>query len=164
MKFKELYELQAELDKEIHLNHKTDYSKTMNERTLAFMVEMGEFANETRCFKYWSNKGPSERSVILEEYIDALHFILSLGLATNFKAVQDLDYTPNVSKKSLTEDIIDMYQEAKLYKDNPSLDLYKSFFEKFLGIASKLGFSREDLVEAYYAKNNINHQRQHSNY
>lgn len=47
-------------------------------RLLAFVVEIGECANEVRSFKHWSKKGPSKRSVILEEYVDALHFLLSL--------------------------------------------------------------------------------------
>ncbi len=49
-------------------------------KMLALLVEIGELANETRCFKYWSNKPASEREVILEEYVDGLHFILSIGI------------------------------------------------------------------------------------
>ena len=30
---------------------------------LALQVEIGELANETRCFKHWSNKGPSEKKL-----------------------------------------------------------------------------------------------------
>ncbi len=47
-------------------------------RDLALTIELAELANETRCFKYWSSKGPSEREVILEEFVDSIHFLLSL--------------------------------------------------------------------------------------
>jgi len=162
MQFKDLYELQAELDQEIHKLHNTNYQKTMKERTLAFIVELGEFANETRCFKYWSLKGPSPRDVILEEYIDGLHFILSLGLAIHYDT--NTIFEPIVSDKSLTEDILKTYELASSFNNNVSFTSYNLLFNTFLGIGVKLGFNETDLKEAYYTKNNINHQRQHNNY
>ena len=48
-------------------------------KILALLVEISELANETRCFKHWSKKGPSEESVLLEEYVDSLHFFLSIA-------------------------------------------------------------------------------------
>jgi dimeric dUTPase (all-alpha-NTP-PPase superfamily) len=46
---------------------------------------MGELANEVRCFKFWSYKLPSEEKVILEEYVDGIHFITSLAIANEVK-------------------------------------------------------------------------------
>ncbi|HOH68301.1 MAG TPA: dUTP diphosphatase, partial [Bacilli bacterium] len=70
IELKELYRLQGELDARIASNHKTSYEKTTDDRLMALIVEIGELANETRCFKYWSNKGPSPREVLLDEYAD----------------------------------------------------------------------------------------------
>ena len=47
----ELYSLQKELDLEIAKNHNVTYESTSDKRLLALLVELGEFANETRCFK-----------------------------------------------------------------------------------------------------------------
>src|SRR5690606_41193415 len=80
-----LFTLQRELDERIWREHHLtgDY---FSERVLALQVEVAELANETRCFKYWSLKPPSERSKILEEYVDGIHFILSLGLTLGFQS------------------------------------------------------------------------------
>ena len=43
-------------------------------------MEFGEFANATRCFKYWSNKPSEAQDIVLDEYVDGLHFFLSLGI------------------------------------------------------------------------------------
>ena len=51
-----LYQKQAELDARIAENHNITYATTRSRRILALLVEFGEFANATRCFKYWSNK------------------------------------------------------------------------------------------------------------
>ena len=81
----ELNKKQKELDMEIAVNHGVSYSSTRNKRTLALLVELGEFANATRTFKYWSNKGPESKERVLDEFADGLHFILSLGIDQGYE-------------------------------------------------------------------------------
>ncbi|MBS3991052.1 MAG: dUTP diphosphatase, partial [Erysipelothrix sp.] len=45
---------QRELDERIFSTHQTNRENTRIDRTLALCVELSEFVNETRCFKYWS--------------------------------------------------------------------------------------------------------------
>jgi dimeric dUTPase (all-alpha-NTP-PPase superfamily) len=80
IKFSELLKLQEELDKAILLNNPVSCTKEemINHRMMALSVEVSEMANEHRGFKYWSKKGPSVGRT-KEEYIDVLHFVLSLG-------------------------------------------------------------------------------------
>src|SRR5574344_2358436 len=83
--FSEQFAQQEKLDLDIAIKHNVSYDSTRNRRILALLVEIGELANETRCFKYWSNKKASEKSIILEEYADGMHFYLSLGVDLNVK-------------------------------------------------------------------------------
>ena len=78
-----LFQEQFKLDKTIQEKHQVTYQDTLIKRILALLVELGECLNETRSFKFWSYKKPSPNEVILEEYVDALHFYLSLGLCLN---------------------------------------------------------------------------------
>ena len=59
--FTDLFIKQAALDQEIANKHNISYSNTRKRRTLALLVEIGELANTTRCFKYWSNKGSEDK-------------------------------------------------------------------------------------------------------
>ena len=43
---------------------------------LELLVEFGELANETRCFKFWSKRQKGDKEKVLEEYIDCLFMIL----------------------------------------------------------------------------------------
>lgn len=85
---KDFLECQDELDKFIIENKKLNIKRNelLTDTLLALQVEVSELANETRCFKHWSNKGPSDKNIILEEYVDVLHFFLSLGNQLNFRA------------------------------------------------------------------------------
>ena len=78
--FSLLYEKQKGLDENIASNHHVTYASTRNRRIIALLVEIGEFANSTRCFKYWSNKPSETKERVLDEYADGLHFFLSVGI------------------------------------------------------------------------------------
>ena len=76
---------QFSLDKTIQDNHHISYEQTKDQRLLALLVELGEFANTTRCFKFWSNKGLDTKERILDEASDCLHFYLSLKLIVDYR-------------------------------------------------------------------------------
>lgn len=156
----ELKEKQKQLDSYIHELHDVTYETTLKRRILAFLVELGELANETRCFKFWSLKGPSSDDVIFEEYIDGVHFILSIGIAINYDFNQNIEVKEN--NLSLVDQFFKVYQLASNF-DN-SAKSYKSFVSEFLNLGVKLGLTKEKLDEYYQKKWLINFERQNNKY
>ena len=156
-----LFLLQAALDEEIAKNHNVDYDSTFSRRVLALLVELGEFANETRCFKYWSYKGPSPKETILDEYADGMHFFLSLGV---MMGVTQYTHHFHVREKDLTQAILNVYEEVvELYKDfDPSR--YVKAFGDYLNIIPLFDYSSEEVLEAYVKKCGKNHVRQETHY
>lgn len=86
MTLTELYQKQKVLDENIIKTKKLTLPKKIRLALtiLALIVETCEFANATRCFKFWSNKGMEDRETLLEEYVDKLHFFLSIGNIMDF--------------------------------------------------------------------------------
>ena len=91
MELKEFYELQNSLDKAIvdnmfKVKNEVDHNDIgfLNDRITALFVEVGELANATRCFKYWSVKPSESRERLLDEYSDVFHFFLSIGNTLDF--------------------------------------------------------------------------------
>lgn len=86
LSLKMFYEAQSSLDSFILLNKKEPMEKEeyLSKTLLALMVEVAELANATRCFKYWSKKESESKEVLLEEYVDIMHFFLSIGLQLGF--------------------------------------------------------------------------------
>ena len=110
-----LYQKQAELDQRIAENHHVSYETTRERRILALLVEIGEFANATRCFKYWSNKPSETQDIVLDEYVDGLHFFLSLGI--DIKASKrKYNYTKRAD--NLTKQILEVYRLAAIFYKN----------------------------------------------
>ena len=161
IELKELYQLQSGLDQKIAANHHTTYESTKDDRLMALIVEIGELANETRCFKYWSKKGPSPREILLDEYADGLHFLLSLGIPLK---VSQTSYEIHKSDLPLTRQFHLLYKAAVELVESYDMNHYTNAYQIFLNLIPSLGFSVEDVVNAYKAKLDVNYKRQDSNY
>lgn len=159
---KELYPLQEDLDKDIAKRHHITYKGTFYSRLLALIVELGEFANETRAFKYWSLKGPSPKAVILEEYADGLHFILSLGIS--LKAKKTIYEIKKNKDYNLVTAILETYQESLKLKDNYSKAQYEKAMNSYLNLIAYLGYKPKEVVNAYLSKLKVNYNRQVNKY
>ncbi len=86
MELKEFLEMQEKLDEKILKGNFEDYKTILSKKILACMVELGEYANETKAFKYWSKKEATAKEVRLEEFVDVLHFIFSIANQEGFTA------------------------------------------------------------------------------
>lgn len=157
----DLYQKQRELDEEIAVNHGVTYASTRNKRTLALLVELGEFANATRTFKYWSNKPSESKERVLDEFADGLHFLLSLGIDQGFD-VKNIDVEDDNS--SLTDNLLTTYELTSKFYSEQNLSNYLEAFNSYLRALFKLGFSWLEAKDAYYKKLKENHVRQETNY
>ena len=158
---KDLFVLQKELDLEIAHNHQITYESTRNKRIVALLVELGEFANTTRTFKFWSNKGMEEKSVVLDEFADGLHFLLSLGIDKGY-IVDSIEFEDD--KLVLTDNLLKTYELISNYQKEQTLDNYLKMFSSYLRALFKINYSWQEAKEAYYIKCKVNHHRQETNY
>jgi dimeric dUTPase (all-alpha-NTP-PPase superfamily) len=157
----ELFPLQKALDETINADHKVSYESTHYKRLLALLVEIGELANETRCFKYWSEKGPSPKETILDEYADGLHFFLSLGIPLG---VEKYTHKWRADEKELTLQILKSYSLVNELLLTYDTKHYGAAFGAYLNILPLLGYSGEDAIEAYKKKLQVNYERQKNHY
>lgn len=103
---------------------------------------------------------------LLEEYVDCLHFILSIGLELE---LENVCINHSTVKHLIKQDDVMLNFStnfAFIYKleRKKSFNWYDSLFERFIVLGFSLGFTWEQVEEAYYAKNKINHERQATGY
>lgn len=165
MDFNKLFAMQNTLDERIRKEHDLVDKDLFHEKILALYVEIGELANETRCFKYWSLKPPASRNIILEEYVDGFHFILSLGIECGFNNdIPDFMVISPDEGADVTELFLDLIQAIVQFREKHSKDTYWGLLALFFALGKKLGFTEEEIVQAYIEKNEVNHKRQDEGY
>ncbi len=131
------------------------------DRIVAFMVELGEMSNEIRFFKFWSKKPQSEKEVIIDEYVDCLHFAFSLG---NTLENDSWTFITDDMKRPINMIYFDVAEKALKLSKNKDLDLFRSMLFNLVEIAFYLGYTMEDIEEAYNKKNAVNYERQNTGY
>lgn len=162
MNYEKLFMMQQALDAHIETKHGLTNEDLFDQKVLALLVELGELANETRCFKFWSLKPSSSRETILEEYVDGVHFILSLGIVCGY-AKESLPAGVQAGQ-DLNEQFLTVYDKINVFKKTRSLPDYTSVFQAYLQLGGLLGFSEADVEQAYVSKNEVNYQRQQAGY
>src|SRR5690625_82283 len=120
MNLNELFSIQAELDKRIIQQHNLQEQDLLKKKTVALLTELYECVNEARFFKFWSEDQKSRTKVyssdylvlpdgkeiekvtnpLLEEYVDTIHFALSIA--------NDLDYQEHEYLDPDNQDLSDL--------------------------------------------------------
>jgi len=161
IQLKPLVTEQAKLDAHIQSQHQVTYANTRDKRILALLVEVGEMINETKTFKFWSKKPSAEKAIILDEYADGLHFFLSLGIEAQS---QKMDYDIQKLSVSLTQATILVFQYLSELSKHWHVKHLEAAFQAYLNLMPLLGFTSEDVVEAYFKKLGVNYTRQQNAY
>jgi dimeric dUTPase (all-alpha-NTP-PPase superfamily) len=164
MDLSKLFQLQRQLDERIEREHpRQEGEDRLAKKILALQVELGELANELpEVFKFWSNK-KNNRKKALEEFCDALHFLLSIGLDITDPELIELREIDKA--ETITEQFIMVFDAVReLYEFEYEHWDYESLLIRFIDLGKMLGFSWKEIEEAYLRKNAENHARQERGY
>lgn len=162
MNFKEIVRMQKELDDKFIKSREIDRHAIAYQTVLALMVELGEFANEYAPFKYWKNNIEIDRELLLEEYVDGIHFLASLAHTVGLDG--ELVLTPKIVNHDLSKQLLETFKSFTVLIDNLNEQNVVKAFETYLGNAELLDITQVEINEYYLKKNKINHQRIENNY
>lgn len=159
---KELLEMQRVLDDAILKKHGNVYDEKIAEQIkIALFVELGELMNELPSyFKHWKKTAKDNREKALVEYVDALHFALSLFNYNRYvvsEKIHDYHKIHDSHNVLYTSRTIRGCLENIVFLDSYKLTV---LFE----LGNLLGFTWEEIYEAYKQKNAVNYERLKSNY
>ena len=119
---------------------------------LELLVEFGELANETRCFKYWSIRQTGEKEKVLEEYIDCLFMVLYF---CNITGVSLDEKFPKSNDGDIIETFLNLYNYSSCFDKIPSKDDVKKVLVELDHLAKLLDFTIEDLERVTIKKEKI---------
>lgn len=157
---KEMLQMQAKLDEAIM----KEYGLTcIDEEKLRFAIidEVGELTHELKGNWCWWKKtqAPVDRKKVLGELVDIWHFVLSWQ--NHFKDGEEGMINARAvvrnSKRILNLIKTKEYRLSEELSDLVAWELCK--VERLIAITEYLGFTIEQVYEAYCGKNKINYQR-----
>lgn len=109
---------------------------------------------------------------LLEEYVDTVHFVLSIGNDIGFKLtsgiVKSLYFAPH-NHAPIEETFLYTFGRVMAFKaalmcDDSMRIFYAHMLQGILTLGATLGFTMEQIEQAYYDKNKVNFERQANGY
>lgn len=157
---KEMLHKQAELDKSIMSAYGLTEIDEENLR-MAILDEVGELTHELKGNWCWWKKtqAPVNNDKVLGELVDIWHFVLSYQNHFNFGEEARLSY---LNEEELSNGMLKRLRTKKsnLSKVLTRLVIFESsIIPVLIAITEYLGFTIEQVYDAYCGKNKINYQR-----
>lgn len=155
----QIYKTNIKLDN-IFLEKYSSDKLIYEKNCIEFLVELGEFINETKCFKYWTIKVPNKEKV-LEEYADCITMSLTfLGTING-----SLDNLPSPLKVNNILELLNyIYSKVTLLYNNKDESLIKEILSNILDIRNYLNITEKELYNACHKKQDIILERLNSDY
>ena len=150
MKFDDVYKANMELDE--MFNKAFPDPEMYKKNKLELLVEIGELADETRYFKYWSNK-PIDLELVKEEYADCIimtfYFfnIMNVKLDEEFSKIEEYDKIDIFGR---------LYKLASDFYYNDDKDLIKEIFVTIINLGYLIGLNDDIVINACIKKINKN--------
>ena len=159
MNWNDIYYRNKKLDKIFYQKFKSD-DKMFEKNCIELLVEIGEFANESKCFKYWSNK-PMKKDETLEELADCIMMSLYFFNYLNIDNIQ-------IKKYNFSNDIIiclnDIFTLSTALINNISEKLVIKIFNYLIYIGKLIGLTEKEINEACLKKINKQEKRLEEGY
>lgn len=125
----------------------------------------------------WQCNGTGEirTNPLLMEYVDGLHFVLSIGLDIGINLENKkvgVFYSSGKWGGSIKTQIFSLMDtitnfakhHTPVNRGHDTRKIYILILEEYIGLGKLLGFTEKQIEDAYLEKNKINHERQESGY
>ena len=161
LELKNIYKETKYLDELFGEQYDIKAPEIIRKNKLELLVEFGELANETRCFKFWSKKQNGEKEKILEEYIDCLFMILyfcninDVSLDETFESPEKLD---------LIDTLLKLYDYGCILNKEMNKIIVKKLLVEIIYLSELLGFNLDDLEKGTINKSKIIQKRLKGDY
>ncbi len=157
----EIYQENKRLD-DIFISRYQEDKDLVKKNCIEFLVELGEFVNETKCFKYWTVKKPDKEKE-LDEFADCITILLTFFHYLHLD-LENINMGEPYSSDSILDVINNTYLLGTELLNNCSEELVKKIFSNLMHISKLLNLEEEEVIEATFKKLKIVEERLNSNY
>lgn len=143
MDWNDIYQRNKILDSHFDEKYLESEPLLFEKNCLELTVEIAEFANETKCFKYWTIK-PMKKEETLEECADVIMMLLYFYNHLNVSTLN----IKKIESSNILKDMNHIFYLSTTLMENCNKKVIDEIFGYLLGIASHLELEEEILINA----------------
>lgn len=119
----------------------------LNQKILSFLHDLGEVAQESRCYLFWEKQEPINHDVLLEHYLEGLSMLMSIGYELRIDSIKNHTEIPqSLNIESL---FLKIYHSILNVQSHYSSDDYQNTIDDYFTLGFKLGIQIEDILNHY---------------
>ncbi len=158
--FKRIYENNKRLDDIFNEKYLSIESEMFKKNAIEFLVELGEFVNESKCFKYWSIKTPKKEEM-LEEFADCITMLLFFFNDLNISLKEEYNH---IESKNVLDVINYLYYKGSKIISDYNKELLEDIYGNLLYLGKLFDFKDDEIILAIDNKQNKIEERLNSDY
>ena len=155
-----LYQRNKELDHIFISKYQEKEPRYFEKNCIEFLVEFGEFVNETKCFKYWSIK-KTKMEDVYEELADCITMTLTMYYVLDLEIDTLVEHHKS---KNILEVINHIYSQGSKLMTKINETLVKDILSNLFYLADLLELDKEEIYRVLTYKQDKVEERLNSDY
>ena len=119
----------------------------LNQKILAFLHDLGQVAEDSRCYLFWEKDEPIDHQQLLEDYLEGLTMLMSIGYELR------IDSTKNHSEIPSPTDIYSLffkiYHSILKVQSHYSSEDYQNTIDDYFTLGFQLNIQIEEILNSY---------------
>ncbi|ADL53997.1 dUTP diphosphatase [Clostridium cellulovorans] len=146
MQLMKLFEMQKDVDSLTLKNKSIENNSLTLKKMIGLQISIGNLASRTNCCDIWKSSTNCDKSQILEDYITALNYLLSIGLD---KSYEDIEINIHPSTQKIADQFISLYIDINDLVLYTGRDHYITLLEDFFALGITIGFSLDEVLTGF---------------
>lgn len=139
---------------EVYINRELQTAKNeilntqrLNQKILAFLHDLSEVAQDSRCYLFWEKQEPIEHQTLLEHYLDGLTMLMSVGYELRIDSIKN--HTEIPENQDIYSLFFKIYRAILNVQQHYSSDDYQNTIDDYFTLGFKLGINIDEIIANY---------------
>ena len=119
----------------------------LNQKILAFLLDLGQVAEDSRCYLFWEKDEPIDHQQLLEDYLEGLTMLMSIGYELRIDSIKNHSEIP--SPTDIYSLFFKIYHSILKVQSHYSSEDYQNTIDDYFTLGFQLNIQIEEILNSY---------------
>ena len=118
----------------------------LNQKILAFLHDLGQVAEDSRCYLFWEKDEPIDHQQLLEDYLEGLTMLMSIGYELRIDSIKNHSEIP--SPTDIYSLFFKIYHSILKVQSHYSSEDYQNTIDDYFTLGFQLNIQIEEILNS----------------
>ena len=119
----------------------------LNQKILAFLHDLGQVAEDSRCYLFWEKDEAIDHQQLLEDYLEGLTMLMSIGYELRIDSIKNHSEIP--SPTDIYSLFFKIYHSILKVQSHYSSEDYQNTIDDYFTLGFQLNIQIEEILNSY---------------